>query len=203
MSGAPAKAGVTVNGIRVGETALPGGYAWRTCSFFLPAAAIPAATYQEVQLSASEAQDGNYLAIDYLETQDSGGRYQIQLGLPDAGCADVAGWRWAEGGPDRAWRWATADRAGAGVWLDVSRAEEVRITAMSEVENVLRLSLDGVAAGESRLPGGFQWTELRFPLTTQSLSGYGLHKLQVQSSGEKNGLFFAAQTIEFVMKRVP
>ncbi len=200
MSATPGRVGVAVNGVRVGEISLPGGYAWRTCTFFVPGAAISGAAYQEVQLIASEGSDGHFVAIDYLETRDSGGRYQISLAGPDAGCVDLAGWRWAEGDAQRTWRWATAETSAVRYSFDVSQAGEVRIIAMSEVENVLQVSLDDVVLGERRLPGGFQWTELHYPLPTQPLDGFGLHRLQVQSSAGRNGLFFAAETIEFVMK---
>lgn len=200
MSAVPNRAGVTVNGVRVGEVSLPGGYVWRTCSFLVPRAAITQGDYQEVEITGSRGSDGHFVAISYMETQKFSGRYQIGLASPDAGCADLAGWRWAEGDTQHTWRWATADAAVVRLSSDLSQVTEVRMTAMSEVDNVLQLSLDDVELGEVRLPGGFQWTELRFPLAMQPSDGFGPRRLKIKSSSSMDGLFFAAETIELVMK---
>jgi hypothetical protein len=200
MSATPNRASVTVNGVKVGESSLPGGYVWRECGFLVPESVISRSAYQDVLFTASDGQDGHYIAIDSLETRDTGGVFQFFLGRQDPGCANLNGWRWAEGDTQRTWRWATAGTADFSYWLDIFPVESVRIVAMSEIENFLRLSVDGVDVGEQRLPGGFQWTEVRYVLPGAVLSGSGVHILRVQSTAEKDGLFFAAESIAFVNK---
>jgi len=180
---------VTVNGVPVGEAAVPGGFIWQEAAVYVPGSAWVQSPVQEIGFTAERDTGGVYVAVDRLSMGPVWEVGVVDFGADNLGLYSARGLRAHESGEDgTTWNWINNHAAELDLPVTTAGPRSLSVRVMSAVDNTLSVAVNGWRLGESRIDGGFRWQEVAFYVPLEAWRDVPAQAVELEAARHSDGL---------------
>ena len=200
MSAVDNSLSLSVNGIRVGEREIAGGFGWQSVTFHVPPAAWRDAPAQAVRLETARDADGLRAAIDRMSVLPIPDRIAFGSGAVER--FGGRGFRWDESDGVDSWNWIVEPVAEIAVPVDTTIAKCLAMRLMSVDDTRVRIAVNDTAVGEVSVDGGtwWQWSNVGVPESAW-VPGV-MQMVSIEARDAEGPLYLAVERLIFSPSRI-
>ena len=191
---------LSVNGIRVGEREIAGGFGWQDVTFYVPPAAWRDAPAQAVRLETARDADGLRAAIDRMSVSPIPDRIAFGSGAVER--FGGRGFRWDESDGVDSWNWTVEPVAEIVVPVDTTIAKCLAMRLMSVDDARARIAVNDTVVGEVSVDGGtwWQWSNVGVPESAW-VPGV-MQTVSIEAVDAEGPLYLAVEQLIFSPSRI-